>query len=187
MSDPLNAGAGQDLHAAWRDGARALREGRPAEALSRFQQIIAAGRASAPVWVGVAMAQRALGDPAGERSALQAALQGDPRDLHALLMLADHHAEAGDARAADSYYAAFASLAEAAGDPAWRADLARARAMGAQYAAAFAAQLRRELRDHPLDAPQSHRMRRAFDLLVGKSQLYVQQPRNFYFPELPNI
>jgi aspartyl/asparaginyl beta-hydroxylase (cupin superfamily) len=30
-------------------------------------------------------------------------------------------------------------------------------------------------------------MRQALDLMVGTSELYLQQPRYFYFPELPNI
>jgi aspartyl/asparaginyl beta-hydroxylase (cupin superfamily) len=102
-------------------------------------------------------------------------------------MMADHHAAAGDARAADSYYLAFARLAEAGGDPAWQAEAKRARAMIARFAAAYEEQLRQKLAPHALDRPQGRRMRRSLDLLLGKSEIYLQQPRHFYFPELPNI
>ena len=187
MSGPTSADTAADLQIAWREGARALREGRPAEALGLFRRIIDAGQATSPVWIGVAMAQRSLSDLAGERAALQEALRLDPRDLRALIMTADHYAAAGDVRAADSYYTAFAKLAEATGDPALKAEAARARGMQAQYAASYEAQLRERLRGQPLDQPRAHRMRRALDLMLGKSEIYLQQPRNFYFPELPNV
>src|SRR5437660_953719 len=110
MSEPSNADAAIDLQHAWRDGADALREGRAGEALGLFRQIVAAGQANSAVWIGVAMAQLTLGDVAGERAALEEALRLDPRDLRALLMAADHYDKAGDSRAADSYYTAFAKL-----------------------------------------------------------------------------
>jgi aspartyl/asparaginyl beta-hydroxylase (cupin superfamily) len=187
MPGPSHADAAADLQLAWREGARALREGRAPDALRLFGQIAEAGQATSAVWIGIAMAHRSLGEAAGERAALEAALRLDPRDLRALLMTADHHAAAQDARAADSYYVAFAKLAETGGDPAWQAEAARARRMQAQYAASYETLLRRQLQGHALDDPAARRMRRSLDLMLGKSELYLQQPRNFYFPELPNI
>jgi aspartate beta-hydroxylase len=187
MPGPSSADAATDLQLAWREGARALREGRTGEALGLFRRIVDAGQATSAVWIGVAMAHRSQGDASAERAALEEALRLDPRDLRALLMTADHYAAAGDARAADSFYAAFAKLAEATGDPALKAEAARARDMQARYAASYETLLRRQLKDHALDGPHAHRMRRALDLMLGKSEIYLQQPRNFYFPELPNI
>jgi aspartyl/asparaginyl beta-hydroxylase (cupin superfamily) len=187
MPQPPNPDVAADLQAAWNEATRALREGRGAEAEAHFQAIVAAGRATPAVWIGIALARRGSGDQAGERDALEAALRLDPREMRALIMMADHHAAAGDARAADSYYLAFARLAEAGGDPAWQAEAKRARAMIARFAAAYEEQLRRKLAPHALDQPQARRMRRSLDLLLGKSEIYLQQPRHFYFPELPNI
>jgi hypothetical protein len=187
MPGPPNTDAAIDLQLAWREGARALREGRAAEALGLFRQIVSAGQATSAVWIGVAMAHRGLGETADERAALDEALRLDPRDLRALIMTADHHAAAGDARAADSYYAAFAKLAEAAGDPALQAEAARARSMQAQYAASYETLLRSQLSGFALDRPEGRRMQRSLDLMLGKSEIYPQQPRNFYFPELPQI
>jgi aspartyl/asparaginyl beta-hydroxylase (cupin superfamily) len=181
MTDPA------DLQAAWREGARAIREGRVSDALAFFQQIIAAGQATSPVWIGAAMAHQALGDSTSERQALQQVLALDPRDLRALLMMADSHEKAGDARAADSYFNAFAKLAEATGDPSLKPEIARAQRMMAQFSAGYDAHLRRALRGHGLEQPSGHRMRRSLDLLLGRSEIYLQQPRHFYFPELPNI
>ncbi len=133
------------------------------------------------------MAHRGLQDRPGERHALQQALRLDPRDMRALLMTADSYEAADDGRAADAFYSAFVQLAEASGDAALRPEIARAQGMRAKYAAAYDAHLRNAMRGHALDAPHGRRMRRSLDLLLGKSEIYLQQPRHFYFPELPNI
>jgi aspartyl/asparaginyl beta-hydroxylase (cupin superfamily) len=187
MPDPDQTLPADDLQAAWRDGARALREGRMSEALGLFQRIIATGQANPAVWIGVAMARRSLGDPTAERAALAEALRLDPRDLRALLMTADSYAGSGDARAADAYYAAFAKLAEATGDAAMRPEIARVQALRARFTATYEAHMDAAMAAFPLDRPEGRRMRRALDLMTGKSELYLQQPRHFYFPELPNI
>jgi aspartyl/asparaginyl beta-hydroxylase (cupin superfamily) len=187
MLPPSSSTPPADLQQAWEAGARALREGRARDALSEFSKITALGQAGAPVWAAAAVAHRALGDAAGEREALKTALRVDPRNLHALLMMADHFAEAGDTRAADSYYNAFSKLAEATGDPALKGKIDRALRARADYAASYAARLGEGLRGHDLARPGAARMRRALDLMLGKSELFLQQPRYFYFPELPNI
>ena len=187
MPTPSNPDPAVDLEVAWNEGARAMREGRPAAALPHLYRITGAGRATAGVWVGIAVAHHSLGERAAERVALQEALRLDPRNLGAVLMTADNHAADGDTRAADSYYAAFLKLADGVADPALREDVARVRRMQEQHAAAYEVQLRQQLESYALDRPEARRMRRSHDLLLGKSEIYLQQPRNFYFPELPNI
>jgi aspartyl/asparaginyl beta-hydroxylase (cupin superfamily) len=189
MTNSPSTDSGSDLQAAWRDGARALREGRAAEALERFGLITGAGDANAIVWVATAMAKKALGDRPAERAALAQALALDPRDLRALLMTADHYADVGDARAAASYYDAVVKVGAAAGsvEKVLEPDLARAIRMHEAYAEIYEAQLRNALGSQALDRPEARRVRRSLDLLVGKTELYIQQPRNFYFPELPNV
>lgn len=176
------------LQTAWRDGARALREGRAAEALSLFSRIVEGGQPNASVWIGVAMAHRALNDAAAERRALEQALALEPRNAHALMMTADHLAAAGDAKGASAYYDAVVKLAGMGQvDPGFQAEVARARQMHAQYAQAYEDHLRQTLDGQRLDAPEARRARKALDLLLGKTGLYLQQPKYFYFPELPNI
>lgn len=177
-----------DLQAAWREGARALREGRPAEALAFFTRILEAGQPNASVWLGVAMAHRALGDRAAERMALERALALEPRNAHALMMLADHYAAAGEAKSASAYYDAVVKLAGMGQvDQSFQGEVARAQAMHAKYAQAYEDHLRGELAARGIEAPEARRARKALDLLLGKTQLYLQQPKYFYFPELPNI
>lgn len=186
----MQAVSGPDLEAAWRDGARALREGRPADALVLLHRITAAGQATSVVWLGVAMAHRALGDGPAELGALGEALKLEPRNIRALMMSGDHHAAAGDTRAADAYYRAVVKIAITSDgvDPALRPEIGRAHDMSQKYAAAYEAHLLKELTSRAsLDGPQARRVRQSIDLLLGKSEIYLQQPRHYYFPELPNI
>lgn len=177
-----------DLQSAWSEGARAVREGRPAEALAAFQTIVDAGQAAAPVWIGLAMAQRDLGDRAAELTALQQALKLEPRNLHALIQTADHHAAAGDARAASSFYDAVVKMAWAGPVEApLQPEIDRAMRMRAHYSGLYEAHLRQVLDSPDLVGPQGRRARKSLDLLLGKTELYLQQPKGFYFPELPNV
>jgi aspartate beta-hydroxylase len=189
MTESTLAAGASDLKAAWRDGARALREGRPAEALNLLHQITAAGQATSAVWLGVAIAHRTLGDGEKELAALKQGLELDPRDIRALIMTADHYAAAGDARAANAYYGAVVKVAVDAGavEPGLQAEVGRAHHMTQQFGAAYEAHLLKELASRPLDRPEARRFRQSLDLLLGKSEIYLQQPRHYYFPELPNI
>lgn len=177
-----------DLQAAWRDGGRALREGRPAEALALFSRITQGGQPNAAVWIGVAMAHKTLEDRAAERAALEAALRLEPRNAHALLMTADSYAATGAVKSASAYYDAVVKLAGMGQvEPGLSGEVARAKAMHAHYAGVYEEHLRGELARHGIDQPEARRARKALDLLLGKTQLYLQQPQYFYFPELPNI
>lgn len=183
------AASATDLQAAWAEGTRALREGRPAEAVAQLSRITASGQATAPVWVALAIAHKTRGDRAAELAALDQARTLDPKDLRALIMTADHYADAGDARAASSYYDAVVKVAVAAGtvEKALEAEVGRAHHMRMKYAGEYRAHLERELGRQGIDRPEARRARRALDLLTGKAELYLQQPKSFYFPELPNV
>src|ERR1700761_4815243 len=95
MSESSRTDTPAEVEAAWRDGLRALREDRPHDALACLNRVIASGRVNAAIWLGVAMTQQALGDNAGELSALQQALALEPRNLRALIMSGDCHGRAG--------------------------------------------------------------------------------------------
>jgi aspartyl/asparaginyl beta-hydroxylase (cupin superfamily) len=78
-------------------------------------------------------------------------------------------------------------LVEATGDASMRGEAARAQRMLDQFADGYGAHIARSLTSYPLDEPRGRRMRRGLELMLGKADLYVQQPKYFYFPELPNI
>lgn len=176
------------LQAAWREGGLALREGRAAEALALFSKITEGGQPNAAVWIGVAMAHKALGDRTAERAALEAALKLEPRNARALLMAADSYAADGQAKSASAYYDAVVKLAGMGQvEPGLQGEVARAREMRARYGEIYERHLRDTLAVHGIERPEARRARKALDLLLGKTQLYLQQPMYFYYPELPNI
>jgi aspartyl/asparaginyl beta-hydroxylase (cupin superfamily) len=178
-----------DLEAAWRDGTRALRDGRAEVALGHLHRIVDAGRGDAAVWTAIAVAHRITGERAALRTALGQVLARDPRDLRALVMSGDLFAAEGDSRAADAHYAAAVRIAETAppSDPGLRAEVARAADLSRRQAGEYADHLQRAMAAQDIDRPAARRVRQALDLLTGRQALYLQQPRHFYFPELPQI
>ena len=71
--------------------------------------------------------------------------------------------------------------------PALEPDITRALWRHKASAEAYEGAPRNALGNQALDRPVARRGGRFLDLLVGKSQLYVQQLHNFYLPELPNL
>jgi len=121
-------------------------------------------------------------------AALDHALALEPRNLRALVMKADHLAAAGDHRAASSFYRAAVNAAPPANQlPAeLRSEISRAQAMCERYAAQFETFLRERLAAHGLaEAPS--RFRDSLDILTGRKQIYFQEPRQYFLPELPQI
>lgn len=175
--------------ALWRAGGEALRAGDPAGALRAFRQILDGGRGDATIRLGVAVASRRMGDAQGALQALEAVLQDDPRHLRALLMKGEAHAEAGEALAAASFRKAALEVAADTRDlPADLAtEVARARAALGAQTSSFEAHLCGELQRHGLDAPGARRVRDSLEMMLGRREIYLQQPTQYYFPELPQI
>ncbi|MEN3747725.1 aspartyl/asparaginyl beta-hydroxylase domain-containing protein [Sphingomonas sp. HF-S3] len=165
-------------------GIQAFRAGRAADARSLFERAVALPPppgARRP-WAMLAQACRQLGDVAAETSALEAALAEDPRAIGALLMMGDRKRIDGDDRAATHFFRAALALAgtgQAAPGLATMIDGARR----------FLADAGQRFEAHLLagiDGGQGgRRMADAVDLLLGRTQLYLQQPSMFYFPGLP--
>ncbi len=118
-------------------------------------------------------------------SALDRVLALAPGHLTALMMKADHFAAVGDGRAAQAFYGAVASRAPPAHTlPApVRAEVDRARARADDYARAFEAHLRESVARS--GAQPTARFAQSIDLMLGRKQIFLQQPTSFYFPELP--
>ena len=165
-------------------GIDALRRGDAGGALSAFDAILAQG--GEPPWLAVARARNMLGDMAGEEAALQRILDSDKRDLPALLAMGDLHARRQDDRAASAFFgAALNQAALAPPPPQLRPLLERGRAFMAEAARRYEAHLEDKLSAAGLSDKASPRVAMALDLLLGRKQLYLQQPNVFYFPGLP--
>ena len=122
-------------------------------------------------------------------AALNERLRVAPRDLPALLAMAQLKAAARDDRAALAFYKTALGVATQPGARV-PTDLVPALRTGEAFIAAaqtrFAAHLTDALADAGLaDGRGGARLRQGIDLLFGRAELYAQQPSMFFFPELP--
>ncbi len=175
----------QSLDAAVRSGLEALRRGDGREAKAVFDRIV--GQGASPPWLAVAQACNLLGDLAGEEQALERQLDRDMRDLPSLLAMGDLKARKSDRRAAGAFFRTALNVASVRPVPPQLQPLL-------QRAAAYIEETKREFEAHLTgqlaqagisDRSATPRMRQALDLLLGRTQLYLQQPNMFYFPGLP--
>jgi aspartate beta-hydroxylase len=115
---------------------------------------------------------------------------GKPAEYIAdLIQRADRFAAAGDARSASSFYLMAIRSAPQAGVPRGLAqDLDRARKMCDRYAAEFKDHLLKNLAAKGFDENRSsRRFAQSVDIVLGSKQIYLQQPKYYYFPGLPQI
>lgn len=168
--DALNAG---DAH-----NARAL--------LERATELPGAGAAA---WFALSLAHRRLGCPEAEGPALDRTLELEPSHLPALIRKGDLYTARLDARAANSFYRAAIKIANGlpALGPEWRAEVDRISAVVQRNSLLFERHLLSNLDRSGLREPGGRRFARALDLMLGRRQVYLQQPQVFYFPELPQI
>lgn len=155
-----------------------------------YLRIIEGGRVDARVLLGAALACRQIGDQQGLAAAVDRLLAIEPGNLRALILKADSLAATGDGRSASAFYQAVVSAAPPAEQlPADQVqELRRAQQMCEKYATQYKLWLRDRLAARGFDpARSSGRFARSFDIALGNRQIYVQQPRYYYFPELPQI
>ncbi|MDH4386117.1 MAG: aspartyl/asparaginyl beta-hydroxylase domain-containing protein [Caulobacter sp.] len=172
-------------------GALALNRRDPAGARDLFERAAQAPHADPAALLGLAIACRDLGDAAARLKALDRLLAQEPRHVRGLILKGDHFHEADDPRAAATFYGA----ALAAAPPPERlppeilSELRRARAMTDRYQQDYANHLDAALSAAGLvpDAPEMARFSQSVDLMLGRRTLYLQQPRHYYFPGLPQI
>jgi len=138
----------------------------------------------------IAAARAALqpgGNPLIAVNALNEALKHAPRDIGLILFLGDAHHAAGQTREAGHAYGVglklAAQISSATIPDGIRQALQRAEARRSEYSAVYEGFLRKHL---PAGKTQP-RLDQALEILLGKRQIYVQQPTKFYFPGLPQI
>jgi aspartate beta-hydroxylase len=171
-------------------GAAALQAGDAGTARRHFEQLVACGAADASVWVALAVACQALRDEAQMIVALDKALALEPRNLRALIMKGDHFAANGKARAARSFYEVVLAVASRSAQlpPAIAQALPRVEAARNKINMDIEAHLRERLAAFGYDERfASARFAQSLALLTGKKQRFIQEPRAYFFPELPTI
>ncbi len=167
-----------------------LRGGDARGARALYEQVVAAGVADAAVFHSLAQACGMLQDHAAALAAIDRALALTPSNVFSLVLKADLLAARGDGRGATAFYQA--ALKAAPPDeritPELDAVLGRAQGMVAHFAAQFATHLTTRLKGAGLDESKaSKRFAKSLDLMLGKTQVYKQSPRFFFFPGLPTI
>ena len=172
-----------DAESAIRAVVGALRGGDAGAAKRICEELIAADSPLPPPWLLLAQACRRTGDEAREAEALARVLEAQPRNVGALIMRGDGHARAGDDRAAASFYEA-ALRAAGEGGPVSALLAAELKRVGEAVAGAEG-RYARHLDARLADVPRTARFDRSIDILLGRRDVYPQQPSSFYFPELP--
>ena len=171
-------------------GIEALQRNDPHAARAALEPLVAAGRADATACLGLGYAHAMLNDDDAAQTAVDAALAQEPRNLRALLLKADLFHRAGDGAAAASFYqAVLKAVPEGASlKGEMQREVERARATSNRYQQA----LERSIRSTLVDADArpravSARFAQSVEILLGERQVYLQQPKHYYFPELPQI
>lgn len=186
----MTPGPSPDMHSLSEAGTAALRAGDAAKARAQFEAIIASGRAEAYHWVCLALACKALRDEDRMVEACDGALAADPHNLSALIMKGDHLVSRRNVRAATQFYGvavAIASRMNNLPEP-MAAEIRRAADARDRINAHIAEHLRVQLSAAGYDeAASSRRFTQSLEILTGRKQPYFQQPRAYYFPELPQI
>lgn len=158
-----------------------LRAGRAAAARKLLEQVTGAGRGDASVWVALGYACRDTGDAAAALRAADGALKIQPGNPRALLLKGDHFLATGDARSAATFYGSAIRHAPADPAPDLKADLERAAREIEALAGGFEAFIADRVPE------PSSRFRQSLDLLSGRNRVYLQEPRFYYFPGLPQV
>lgn len=167
----------------------ALRAGQATRARDLFSGAAATGRNPVPALLGLAQACTLLGDRLGRTAAVDRLLQIDPRNLRGLIFRADDLAAAGDVRSASSFYLAALRSAPTGQVPAdLAAELQRVRQVCDQYAAHYQQYIVDQLAERGFDREKSsQRFAQSVDIVLGRKKIFVQEPRYYYFPGLPQI
>jgi aspartyl/asparaginyl beta-hydroxylase (cupin superfamily) len=177
-----------NLDKAAQKAVEALRRGDARTARDLFLRATAETPRDVGAWYGLALACLEIGDEAAALDALDHVLALEPTHLSALSIKADYFAKLGDDRAAEAFYRAVVAHAPDPqhARPAIQDMVRRAQGRCAEYTRRYETHLLGAVAQSGFKAgASSHRFGHSLNLLLGKSQIYLQSPTSYYFPELP--
>jgi aspartate beta-hydroxylase len=168
-------------------GLASLERGDGKAARASFERLVASGVADASVFLGLAYAYRLLKDSTSALAAVDRALALAPADVRAMIFKADTFLEMGNTRGAAAFYNQAVRAAEAGAQlaPDLAAEVNRARDMCARFANQLEDNLLQMLSSNGIDAAASPRFQQSLEILFGRKQRFAQDPRYYFFPELP--
>jgi len=170
-------------------GVEALGRNDPAAAERHFEAATIADRSAAALWLNLAKARRLQGNDAGEREALESALETDQRNLNALIRLAQLHERRGELGEATTRWAGVAAMAQehVSAGPELRAIFDHARAFLAQRTQSLAEALAASLEgDLESSSPRERRrLSAAVDVMLGRRRVFSNECFGMHYPFLP--
>ncbi len=185
-----NSGPQNDPNKLVQQGLAALQNKQPSEAHKIFDNLIKQGIQNASIWLALAYACRDLGDGPGLLKAVDQSLEMGPKNPRAYILKGDYFYKDEDTRAAAAFYLKGINMAPptAQTPPDLKPEIERATTRYNAIIKQFEDHLYTETcKGYDLEAPESKRVKNAIDFIVGKKQPFLQQPKKFYFPELPNV
>ncbi|MBC2670060.1 aspartyl/asparaginyl beta-hydroxylase domain-containing protein [Novosphingobium piscinae] len=170
-----------DPQQAIRAGLAALQAGDAARAAPLLREAAGALPADQVPWLALGNAEFMLGRNDAAEAAIDRQLALAMRDVGALLFKGLLRERGGDTRAASSFFQAAVNQAAVTGCPPPFADLLA-------YAGRAITSAQDRYAEHlhaVVGATVSPTMRTALDMLMGRTEPYLQQPTMFYYPFLP--
>jgi aspartyl/asparaginyl beta-hydroxylase (cupin superfamily) len=168
----------------------ALQSGNSFQARGLFEKIVHFPEADPSAWLGLAFACAHQGDNDAALAAVDNLLGIEPENIRGNIFKGDHLEHTGNTRGALRYYQIALQLGarttEHPDDV--REGLQRAQKACEVLDSEYREFLMKRLEDQGFDVTSSSlRCRQALDILLGRADVYYQQPRRFYFPALPQI
>lgn len=170
-------------------GMQALAAGDPRRAAALFRRAVAADPSAPDLGMNLAKACRDMGDVASERAALEAVFAIDRTHFMALVRMAELLDRTGESAEAVEFWTGVATVGAAAPErtPGLEMLLEHARARIAQGRAAYAAAIDAGMASAraKLAADERRRVDACIDHLLGRRQIYANQPHGLHLPFLP--
>lgn len=185
----MQGGNMTDTNILGQNGMEALKRGDAKTAREMFEKILALGDRDVSVLIAVSAARKAMGDYKAAHQSLDEIFTSDPENLQAYLMKADCFEAQGELRTALHWYNTVVKLAPPPESlpPAVADEIRRAQAVHDRLSGQMFAHIETALEAAGYDRAQSSdRFTQSLDFLTGKKKRYVQQPRAYYFPDLPD-
>lgn len=153
---------------------------------------VALQKAPSPeAWLGLANVHKALNEQNARLQAIDKALHLAPQHILSLIAKGDYYDDNAKPKLAGPFYGQALTLAQQAGNLAQPvlAELQRAQTKCQAYAKSYEHYLFQELGDHLAitDENDNRVFRKSLEIITGKRNVWLQQPTQYYYPELPAI
>ncbi|MDX2220081.1 MAG: aspartyl/asparaginyl beta-hydroxylase domain-containing protein [Burkholderiales bacterium] len=162
--------------------------GKPEEALAALSALSSEGGHRTPWLIASALAARALGRTELLAESVRSLLAQDPGNLWGNLLQGEHLASQGDRVAALSYLMNALRIADQHGalPAALAAEVTKARNFCAQFSGQLENHVRESIGHADTNADEQLALfTQSLDILFGRRQIYLQSPRYYYYPGLP--